>query len=237
MIGPNWYRYDNELAAAAALADCVASGLEGALNLRDRATLAVSGGSTPRQLFEILSQIDLDWSRVVVTLVDERWVAADHPDANAGLVRQHLLRDHAAAARFVPMKTEHADAFMAESGCAAQLQDFAECIDVAVLGMGLDGHTASFFPEAETLRRALDVHSSELCVAVRPPAAPHDRMTLTLAALQRCRHLYLQVNGAEKCALLEQAIVTPDVERWPVCSVLQRAANPLQVFSAIEEPS
>jgi 6-phosphogluconolactonase len=226
------HEFENNQALCERLAQCIASGLDGALNLREQATLAVSGGSTPKPLFAALSRCDLDWSRVRVTQVDERWVPEDHPDSNALLIREHLLQGHAAAASFDSMKVDIEDAFAAESACAARLAAFADAIDVVVLGMGEDGHTASFFPAAETLVQALDPATERLCLAVRPPAAPHDRMTLTLAALLRSRQLYLHITGAKKLAVLQQALAAKDAMTYPIHAVCQRSDSPLETFYA-----
>jgi 6-phosphogluconolactonase len=226
------HEFDSNQLLCEQLAQCIASGLEGALNLREEATLAVSGGSTPKPLFAALSLCDLDWSRVRVTQVDERWVSEDHVDSNARLIREHLLQKRAAAARFDSMKVDVGDAFAAEAAVAERLAAFADAIDVVVLGMGEDGHTASFFPGAETLSQALDPATERLCLAVRPPAAPHDRMTFSLAALLRSRQLYLHITGATKLAVLQEALAGEDTMTLPIGAVSQRTENPLEVFYA-----
>ena len=100
------FQFENNQRLVENLAECIASGLEGALNLRDTASLALSGGSTPIPLFEALSVCELDWSRVRITQVDERWVPEDHADSNARLIREHLLVNQAAEAQFVSMKID-----------------------------------------------------------------------------------------------------------------------------------
>jgi 6-phosphogluconolactonase len=217
------------------LAHWVALDLRGAIDKRGGATLAVSGGSTPLPLFERLAERALDWSRVTVTLVDERWVAAEHPDANARLVRDHLLRGAAAAARFIPLKSDHPSPFDAEATIAARLAPFAGAIDAVILGMGGDGHTASFFPGADTLEAAIDPAGDRLCVALTPPAAPHARMSLTLAALQRARNSYLHITGPQKLAVLEAALADGPVAALPVRAILRRPGPPVDVFYAPEQ--
>lgn len=226
------YQFDNNQRLVENLAECIASGLEGALNLRDYATLAVSGGKTPTSLFEVLSHCELDWSRVYVTQVDERWVPEDHADSNARLIREHLLVNNAAAAQFISMKTDQDDAFAAAAAVEEKLADFSDAIDVAVLGMGEDGHTASFFPDADALPKALDPDYKALCLALRPPAAPHDRMTLSLSALNRVRQLYLHITGEKKWEVLQRALEQDDVFELPVRSVFHREESPLEVFYA-----
>jgi 6-phosphogluconolactonase len=226
------YQFENNQRLSEALAECIASGLEGALALREFATLALSGGSTPKPLFEALSHCELDWGRVRVTQVDERWVPEDHADSNALLIREHLLQDRAAAAQLVSMKLPTENAFAAAPEVEARLAEFTEAIDVAVLGMGEDGHTASFFPDAEQLADALDPNSKRLCLALRPPAAPHDRMTLSLAALLRARQLYLHITGTAKWQVLETALAGDDSFELPIRAVFHREESPLEVFYA-----
>ena len=99
--------FDNRGQLDAALALRIAERLREDLQAHGRASLAVSGGSTPKGLFAQLAAADLDWSQVAITLVDERWVPDDHADSNARLVREHLLVSRAAAARFVPLYSDH----------------------------------------------------------------------------------------------------------------------------------
>jgi 6-phosphogluconolactonase len=226
------HRFDHDTTLVAALADRILDDLDRAIELRGKATLAVSGGSTPVPLFQRLSIAQLDWSRVSIILVDERWVAEDHPDSNARLVRKHLLRERAAAARFIGLKTPGEDAFASEAVAAAGLPDFASGIDVVVLGMGDDGHTASFFTGADTLERALDPRGTALCVAVRPPRAPHDRMTLSLVALSRSAHRYLHITGETKWQVLEQALQPGSLEELPIRAILKLDGPPLHVYYA-----
>lgn len=216
------------------LAGRIAADLAAALAQRGNAILAVSGGSTPRPLFEALSAQPLEWSRVIVTQVDERWVGEDHVDSNARLIRQHLLQNSAAAAVFLGMKTPDASAFAAEAAVAAKLAPCAAGIDVVVLGMGEDGHTASFFPGAATLARALDPVGAELCVAVRPPSAPHDRMTLSLATLLRARRTYLHIVGPAKLAVLRRASEPGDSAQLPIRALLCREPPALEIYYATE---
>lgn len=226
------HQWDTNSELASRLAFTISVDLAEAIHERGSATLAVSGGSTPKPLFEQLSRRPLDWSRVTVTQVDERWVDESHSDSNARLIREHLLQNLAAAASFVSMKTPAVSPFGAELESAEKLSAFAGNIDVVVLGMGEDGHTASFFPAAPNLASALDPSGRQLCVAVRPPQAPHDRMTLALPALHRARSLYLHVAGYKKWDVLQRAACGGPVEELPVRSVLFAAAPSLEIFYA-----
>lgn len=226
------HHFDTNAELAASLARRVAALLAGAIDARGGATLAVSGGSTPAPLFDALSQAPLDWAAVTVTQVDERWVDDDHPDANARLIRERLLQDAAAAATFTSMKTAAAAPFGAEAAVTDKLAAFAGGIDVVVLGMGEDGHTASFFPGAATLAQALDPASDALVAAVQPVTAPHARITLTLAALARARHTFLHIVGPGKLEVLRRAQAPGPTEELPVRAVLRHPSLAVDIYYA-----
>ena len=198
-------------ALAATLARDVAEELERAIEAKGRATLAVSGGTTPKLFFEKLSEIDIPWARVSVTLVDERQVPETSERSNARLVRTHLLRNRAAAARFVPL---------VDNPDAEKIPSF----DVAVLGMGNDGHTASFFPGGDSLAEAIDADTKKRLIAITAPGAGEPRLTFTLPVLEQAGRLALHIEGAEKKQVLKQALADGPEEDMPVRAVLRSAA-------------
>jgi len=218
---------------ATALAQAVGHQLAAALQARGQASLAVSGGRSPLAFFAALREQALDWTRVTVTLVDERCVPAEHPDRNARLVRLHLLQGAAAQATLVDWLPGVPDpALLAPNDLVAlaraQLRRVPWPLDVAVLGMGEDGHTASWFPDSPGLAEAL--HGTAALCWVRPAHAPHLRLTLTLSALSTCRHLHLAIAGARKQQVLADALAgrTPSP---PIQSLLGQTAT-LQAWIA-----
>jgi 6-phosphogluconolactonase len=221
---------DPELAAAA-LAARVAGWLADALDRRPAATLVVSGGATPVPFFRRLSRLDLPWSRVRVTLADERWVEPWHADSNEGLVRRELLVNRAASARWSGLKTA---APTPEEGCAEAAARLAalQPIEVAVLGLGADGHTASLFPRAPGVEAALDPRGDATVVAVRPPEAHHSRLSLTLAALLGSRRLALHLTGDEKWRVYRRAVDAGPAADLPVRALLQGSAERIEVYWA-----
>lgn len=208
--------FDARDALADALANDVAAELRRAIAAKGRATLAVSGGSTPKLFFERLSQADLPWQRVMVTLVDERQVPETSERSNARLVRQHLLQNKAAAAQFVPLF---------ENVEAAKALRF----DVAVLGMGSDGHTASFFPRADRLKDAIDSGTSQRLIAITAPGAGEPRLTFTLPVLEASGRLALHIEGDDKKHVLDKALADGPEEDMPVRAVL-RSATPITLY-------
>lgn len=213
--------------ASAALAQAVAADLAAAIDSRGRATLAVSGGRSPVPFFQALAQTALDWQRVTITLVDERVVPPEHADSNAGLVRQYLLQGPAAAAAFLPLVNTAANPEQE----LATAQTLWQTPDVVVLGMGDDGHTASLFPAADNLAEGLDAANPQALIGIVPPAAPHRRISMTLAELQRSGKLYLAIAGAGKRAVLDTAAQAVDAT-YPISYLLQPSEKPLHVYWA-----
>lgn len=215
-----------------ALADEIRGRLQAAIAEHGKALLAVSGGRSPIPLFQKLTEADIPWEKVTITLVDERWVAPDDDDSNEKLVRQHLIKGRAGKARFVPLKNTASSPEAGVDACHAVLKDLPVPFDVVVLGMGDDGHTASFFPHAPGLAAALDANSQSMCAAVTPSTAPHQRMTLTLKALQNSRWLVLPLQGEAKLRRYRLACGEGPVEDMPVRSVLRQSSAPVEVWLA-----
>lgn len=201
---------------AETLARDVADELIRAIAAKGKATLAVSGGATPKLFFDKLSRAELSWARVTVTLVDERQVPESSERSNARLVRQHLLRNKAAAAKFVPLFDN------AEAGKTS-------AFDVAVLGMGSDGHTASFFPGADRLAEALDSDTPQRLIEINAPGAGEPRLTFTLPVLEAAGRLALHIEGAEKKTVLNRALGDGPQEDMPVRAVL-RSQTPVTLY-------
>lgn len=222
-------------ATPAALAAHIAAALRVAIAARGRASLAVSGGKSPIPLFEALREQALDWSKVSIVLVDERVVPRDHEASNTALVARHLLQGKAAAASFFPFFRELAPRFNAEV-LDALVRDATERIrtlpwplDVAVLGMGEDAHTASLFPGAPGYARA--IATNEKLAWVLPDTAPHARISFTLHALLEARELLLSIGGAAKLAVYRRAAEKADAA-LPISLLLNQSTTPISVWTS-----
>lgn len=212
---------------ADALAEAVAGNLEAGVTSRGAASLAVSGGSTPARFFKALgARIDVPWDKVTVTLVDERWVDETSDRSNGRLVKANLLQGPASGASFVPLYQGGVEPDASAAGNAQHAVPTP--FDAVILGMGNDGHTASFFPGGDTLAEALTVEGP--VIAIRAPGAGEPRVTLTLKRLLATRALYLHIEGEEKVKTLQQAEAEGPVEDMPVRAILRQSQTPLSIF-------
>ncbi|WP_199261754.1 6-phosphogluconolactonase [Paracoccus binzhouensis] len=184
------------------LADRLAGQLSQHLRVNDTASLCVPGGTTPAPLYDYLSGSEVDWARVTVLLNDERWVDGEHLRSNGRLLRRHLLKDKAAAARYIDLYTGDARPEDAVQALSEAIVPHLP-LTVLLLGMGTDMHTASLFPSA-----------SETVLALAPDAPPvmavnsikdEPRITLTASALKGAINTHLLIAGADKREAFERA--------------------------------
>ena len=221
--------FGNAAQTAHALAAAVGADLNEGLQQRSRASLIVSGGQTPALFQDALSSQALDWSRVSVSLADERWVPADHADSNERLVRRHLLRGAARAAHFIALVDLAAAPGQHLATMERALSAMAQPFDAVVLGMGEDGHTASLFPGAPGTAAALDARRPERIAFVTPVNAPHRRISLTLRALLDARAVRVLIQGQGKRAAIERAAQSEPATH-PIAALLHNDKVPVHVY-------
>ena len=207
---------------AADLSGC----LLGAIEKRGHAALAVSGGRTPEHIFPLLCKADLMWDRVRVTLTDERWVAPDNPDSNEGLACRLLMQGPAAKARFIGMKTDHAEPCDGQADVEQALAAVGWPLDAVFLGMGEDGHIASLFPDLDNWQ---DAPGRALAVAGSLERQP--RMSLTPRALLDSRHIFLVISGSKKRATYEAALEPGPIGALPIRLILHQNQIPVTVYA------
>ena len=222
-----WRQFADEHAHSLALSQALQASIQDLLARQNRMVLALSGGQSPRAMMALLSQANLDWSRVTVQWVDERLLTRHHPDSNSELIEQALLQHEAAQAQWcnvLPLLDGEArvlDTAEQQKVLQAALAAY-QTPDIVVLGMGTDGHTASLFANAPQFAAAMDAHQTQPLLIVEPPSAPYARISMTLAAILQAKMLYIGAYGAEKQVLLQQIMLTED-RQWPIAWVLDTA--------------
>lgn len=213
------------------LANQVAEILADAINLRGKASLAVSGGSTPKGFFTLLSQKDINWGAVTVTLADERWVDITSQDSNTRLVHENLLVNKASKAKFFHIKQgdELTSEVLSDLIFAAE-SNFLP-FDALILGMGEDGHTASLFPCSEQIDSCFAMSTASL-LKVIPKTAPHVRISFSFKSLIQSENIFLHICGMNKKPVLEQALAGDDVREMPIRGFLQNTHKNTNIYWA-----
>lgn len=229
---PRERRFPSADALMQALASDIVASLQEGLAGGRGASLVVPGGHTPAPLFDLLSEAELDWPNVWVTLTDERWVDTQSGASNERLVREHLLREAAAHANFVGLKNAQSDAHAAAPACWSAVAQLPRPFDFVLLGMGDDGHMASLFPDSPGLVAAMDLGAPPGCVAMTAPSPPRARLSLNLRALLDSRRIALLIVGNAKWATYERARARGPAVDMPVRALLAQQNVPLSIYWA-----
>ena len=221
---------------AIVLSEHVAKQLFEALAQQERASLVVSGGSTPLAFFQQLSHYEIDWKRVDILLADERCVAHSHNDSNAKLVSEHLLVNLASDANFIKYYQPEGELTKADSieqQANAMVNHLAQ-FDVVILGMGLDSHTASLFPNCPQIDDALDVTNKKALLFTNK-STDEWRMSMSLSRILNSKEIIIHITGQEKVSLLEQIAedTTVDFANQPIASVIHQQQTPLSVYYSL----
>jgi 6-phosphogluconolactonase len=224
--------FEDRPTLARELAETVARNIEAAQIAAGVAAIAVSGGTTPARFFaELGRHRELDWTKVYVTLVDERWVDETSERSNARLVNEKMLQGPAAVAHFVPLYSGGpAPDTEALERTGRLIETLPRRYAAVLLGMGNDGHTASFFPGGNNLAEAL--RGEGPVVAIEAPGAGEPRVTQVLRRLVETDALYLQIEGEEKAATLARALGEGPIEEMPIRAVLRQQAVPVNIYWA-----
>ncbi len=230
MIADGWKTFASRDELARTLARDVADTLSEAIKRRGTGLLAVSGGSTPANMFRVLANADIDWSKVTIILVDERFVPETSSRSNAAMVRATLLQGKAKAARFVPLYQPLESVEDAAAQASAVLEELPWPMDMALLGMGLDGHTASFFSDAVNLDDLLLPDGDSLVLTVHSLTAGERRLTLPLSRIIAAGRIALHIEGQEKRTVLEAAIA-PGGNR-PISAIFREVKKPIDIYWA-----
>lgn len=226
-----WCEHDSVEACARALSEVVAGDLREAIRVRAKGTLALSGGSTPAPFLRHLASRELDWTRVEIFLVDERWCSHKDARSNYRMISRALAAGAARSARLVPQWRP--DVSLAD-GATMACAEFGQVapLDVLVLGMGTDGHTASWIPGAAGLRAAME-DTVNAMVPVRPTDGRESRLTMSRAMVSRAHIRYLHITGAAKRRVLNEALTPGSWEEFPIRGAF--AGSTLRVYWGPED--
>ncbi len=231
------HKYDSREKLFSAVADFCENQLVESIDRYQNASFIIPGGTTPAPAFEQLSKSDLDWSKVTIAQSDERWLEPDHPQSNQGLTARTLLINNALNANYIGMKNIYSSALEGESQCSSDYRALQTPFSLCMLGMGLDGHVASLFPNSKPIEKALDLSNTESCVAIDGTGCPvagdyPERMSLTLAAILNSQKIILLLTGAEKLEVIEQAKQETNPSVFPVSALLNQSTTPVEIFWA-----
>ena len=206
------------------LATLIAKQLEIAIKKNSSAQLLVSGGTTPKGMYNLLSLKPIDWSRVCIGLVDERYVPNSSEHSNEKLIKENLLINLAKDASLVPMfyvpdneekNIEHVN---------EKYKRFHNSIDVCLLGMGADGHTASLFPGDKNSEAYL-LSDEQKIIATRSPQHPQQRISCSKQLLLNSDNIYLMITGSEKMRVLKSA----SVHNYPIAHFTTAQEKPIEI--------
>jgi 6-phosphogluconolactonase len=216
----------HEFATRAALmqaaAERIAFALQFGIDVRQRASAALSGGNTPAPAYSALAALPMDWSKVTFGLVDERFVPSTDAASNEAMVRRTLGPAFDAGAKLVPMFSPNVTPEQAAQYADAEYAKMR--FDIAVMGMGEDGHTASWFPGMAQLDDVLDAGNTRSVMAVYDDNAAGSaaRLTLTRRGISRVRTVMLLITGEAKRKRLEHAVANGDA---PIAALFQTQAS------------
>ncbi|MHA3839635.1 6-phosphogluconolactonase [Sphingomonas aestuarii] len=225
-----WWDYEDADEMANAVAGDIQFIIESAIDARGAAVIALAGGRTPQPAFDKLAEAKIDWKRVTIIPTDDRLVPMGDPLSNATMIAKTFLPK---GARVIPITSEAAEDYKASGRAAdARLQDLHWPLDLCLLGVGADGHTASIFPGPD-LEEALNGPKDRRALGVMPdplpPEAPVARVTLSLAAITSARALMIAVTGQAKRDVIEAAIEEGVGSPYPIGRVLAQSELPVDI--------
>ncbi len=200
---------------------------------KGKATLLVSGGSTPKKLYEILSNKEIDWNNVSIGLIDERFVATDTDESNEFLIKNTLLKNKAADAKFIGLVFNLDDYKENLNITISKNKPFCKSITCSILGMGLDGHTASLFPNLKEVYTDDGIYGDKMIINTKATSEPSKRISYTKAKILSSKHLFLYFNGNEKLDVFNSAKENKNASIKPISAFIHQNINTLNVFCSI----
>ena len=202
------------------ISDQIQNILKNSIKESGQATLLVCGGSSPLKIFKELSESDVDWSKVFISLIDDRIVDEDNPDSNVHLLNQHLLIDNVKNASFISLNDDH-----------QKLIGNFEFFDVAIVGMGPDGHFASLFPSMISDTNYLDYESQPEILVTEPVGSPcYRRTSMNLSMILKTNNIFIVIPNEEKMNILKNGYKDKDLPIYYLLNQNIRKINILKTF-------
>ena len=215
------------------LANEISQKLEEEIKNIGKANLLVSGGSTPKKLYEILSNKEIDWNNVNIGLVDERFIATDNNQSNELFIKNTLLKNRAADANFIGMVFNINDYEENLKIAISENKAFYKSITCSILGMGLDGHTASLFPNSKKVYTDDSIYGHKMIINTRATSEPSKRISYTKSKILSSKHLFLYFNGKEKLNVFNSAKENKNASTRPISAFIHQNIKTLNVFCSI----
>lgn len=225
------FKFDSRDELLTHLKENVINALSAGIKSRGKASMLLSGGTTPGPLYQGMSNCELEWQNVCFAPTDERWVAPDHEDSNEKLIRETLIQNKASAAHYIGLKSAPNNPRDGQKETEQKINQLPSPFDVVLLGMGEDGHTASLFPNLIETEYALDENCEQLCAPISRGNGEVDRMTMTLNCLLNSKNVILYFYGNKKLEIFEQAKKKKSLT-FPVSHLLNQKEAPVSLFWA-----
>lgn len=227
-----WHEFNDREQFNDALVKRLVESLQSAALSQKNVIFGVSGGSTPLPIYQALAQKELAWNRIKLLLVDERNVPTNHADSNERNIREAFGSNQQAIKNIIGLWSDKADVATAAVAADQKLALINEVMDIVVLGMGEDGHFASLFPTAILFNQAISINGSRfiLPISPMPDHAPHARLSMSLAYIQRAKRIILAITGEKKRQVLQQAISEGNAHHLPIAALLKANPSAVEIY-------
>lgn len=232
MKSPVTFKFEERRQAGHSIIAAISAAIEHAIKTKGFANIALSGGSTPEPIYTELANENIDWSKVTIALVDERWVDIDDKGSNEAMLRRAF--SNAKGVKIIGMKTDAPDYLIGAQNIEETYKKLRP-FDAIVMGMGNDAHTASWFMGANHLDEVLSLDCGKTIAAIDAShsevgKAYPQRLTLTMPPIAECTMVLLLIFGDDKLEVLEQSVTGEGSS--PIAILSQRAAHGLVAFWA-----
>lgn len=226
-------KFNCRIDLAVQLAKTVATNLQDDITTKGSASLLISGGRTPLDFFQLLSVHNIDWKKVTIGLVDERFVPTNHEDSNEKLAKTYLLQNNASEATFFSLIYDDSNYFENLKIAEHEMANFNSPFSCVILGMGNDTHTASLFPKNINLLDGLNITKYDRkLIGITPETAKHSRISLTKNTILNTKNLYLHITGEDKKETYNKAYKSDNFIKNPIAAFIHQTEIPLNIYWA-----